>query len=62
MYSLWPTPAHSMYACWDLGWLCRRTFCSELLRSYSRDEFASYRRALLNAVKTWRHAGVWGMI
>jgi hypothetical protein len=32
---------------------------SELLRSFSRDEFANYRRALLSAVEIWRHAGVW---
>ena len=34
---------------------------SELLRSYSRDELAIYHRALLNAVETWRHSGVWRM-
>jgi hypothetical protein len=32
---------------------------SELLRSFSRDEFANYRRALLSAVEIWRQAGVW---
>ena len=34
---------------------------SELLRSYSRDEFANYHQALLNAVEKWRHAGIWRM-
>jgi hypothetical protein len=32
---------------------------SELLRFYSRDEFANYHRALLRAVEIWRRAGVW---
>jgi hypothetical protein len=34
---------------------------SELLRSYSRDEFANYHQALVNAVEKWRHAGIWRM-
>ena len=32
---------------------------SELLKSYGRDEFANYRRNILDAIETWRQLGVW---
>ena len=54
-----PTPTHSMCACWDHWMALPEDLRSELLRSYSRDEFANYHRALLNAVKTWQNVGVW---
>jgi len=54
-----PTPTPSMCACWNHWMALPEDLRSELLRSYGRDEFANYHRALLNAVKAWQHAGVW---
>jgi hypothetical protein len=56
-----PTPTRSMCACWDRWMALPEDLRSELLRSYSRDEFANYHQALLNAVEKWRHAGIWRM-
>jgi hypothetical protein len=56
-----PTPTYSMCACWEHWMALPEDLRSELLRSYSRDELANYHRALLNAVETWRHSGVWRM-
>ena len=54
-----PTPTHSLCACWDQWMVLPEDLRSELLRYFSRDEFANYHRALLKAVEVWRHAGVW---
>jgi hypothetical protein len=56
-----PTPTRSMCACWGHWTALPEDLRSELLRSYSRDEFANYHQALLIAVEKWRHAGVWRM-
>jgi hypothetical protein len=50
-----------MCACWGHWTALPEDLRSELLRSYSRDEFANYHQALLIAVEKWRHAGVWRM-
>ncbi len=53
-----PTPTHSMCACWDPWMALPEELHSDLLRSYSRDEFTNYHRALLKAVDVWRLRGV----
>lgn len=54
-----PAATRSLCACWEHWMVLPEDLRSELLRSFSRDEFANYRRALLSAVEIWRHAGVW---
>jgi hypothetical protein len=52
-----PTPTLSMCACWDHWMILPENLGSDLLRAYGWD--AKYHRALLDAVRIWRHAGVW---